>query len=132
MVELDAATSWTPLLAKPRRILVVEDDYLIADLMKGMLEEHGIVVVGPVASLEEGLKLARTEPLNGAVLDVRLGRSIDTFPVAHVLATRSVPFIFVTAYDDSILPPALAGRPVLRKPIGPAALADAMDEQFRD
>jgi DNA-binding response OmpR family regulator len=130
MVELKASESPVPFLAAPMRILVVEDDFLLADMLTGLLEDHGVVVVGPVAGLEDAMNLATVERLDGAILDVRLGRGSNTFPVAETLAQRAVPFIFMTAYDDSILPAALAGRPLLRKPLDQAALPDILEEHF--
>jgi DNA-binding response OmpR family regulator len=130
MVELEASESPVPFLAAPMRILVVEDDFLLADMLARLLEEHGVVVVGPVAAREEALKLASAERLDGAMLDIRLGRNSDTFPVAETLAGRGVPFIFMTAYDDSVLPASLAGRPLLTKPLDPSALPDILEEHF--
>ena len=130
MVEPTTAESSVPFLATPMRILVVEDDFLLADTLARLLEDHGVVVVGPVAGLEEAMKLATVERLDGAILDIRLGRGSDTFRVAHTLAQRAVPFIFMTAYDDSILPAALAGRPLLRKPLDQTALPDILEEHF--
>lgn len=130
MIELETSASFARALSAPIRILLVEDDVLIAEALTGLLEQHGVVVVGPVAGIEDAMNLADAERLDGAILDVRLGRGSDTFPVAERLAHRAVPFIFVTAYDDSILPAGLAGRPLLHKPIDPAALAELVHERF--
>jgi DNA-binding NtrC family response regulator len=84
---------------KGKRILVVEDEALIAVMVEDMLAEMGSVVVGPAATIEKALALARSETLDGAVLDVNVrGERID--PVADVLAARGVPMLFATGYGE--------------------------------
>jgi DNA-binding NtrC family response regulator len=84
---------------KGKRILVVEDEALIAVMVEDMLAEMGSVVVGPAATIEKALALARAETLDGAVLDVNVrGERID--PVADVLAARGVPMLFATGYGE--------------------------------
>jgi DNA-binding response OmpR family regulator len=86
------------------RVLVVEDNFLVADTICEVLAECGCVVVGPAPSLKRGRELSEDEVLDGAVLDVNLGGELS-FPLADVLAKRGVPFLFLTGYDDkSILP----------------------------
>ena len=98
------------------RILVVEDEALIAMDLEWTLRERGCEVVGPVATLDEAVRAAATEqPLDGAVLDVNLGRE-RVFPVADVLAARGVPFLFLTGYEREILPARHRGHAVLAKP----------------
>jgi CheY-like chemotaxis protein len=107
------------------RILLVEDELLIALSIELMLAELGYAVVGPLARLDEALARARTEPLDGALLDVHLG-SDDVFPVADVLAARGVPFVFATGYDSLALPDRFRDRPHLQKPFGPRHLGKLM------
>jgi CheY-like chemotaxis protein len=84
---------------KGKRILVVEDEALIAVMVEDMLTEMGSVVVGPAATIEEALALARTETIDGAVLDVNVrGERID--PVADALLERGVPMLFATGYGE--------------------------------
>lgn len=111
-----------------RRILVVEDNFLAAEVVRDMLETSGCTVVGPVGRLAEGLRLAEQEELDGAVLDINLNGDW-CFPIARALRQREVPFIFLTGYDDvAIIPTEL--RPVRRlgKPILGAQLIDALTE----
>jgi DNA-binding NtrC family response regulator len=83
---------------KGKRILVVEDEALIAVMVEDMLTEMGSVVVGPAATIEEALALARTETID-AVLDVNVrGERID--PVADALLERGVPMLFATGYGE--------------------------------
>lgn len=103
-----------------RRVLVVEDEALVAMDMQMTVEEAGCIVVGPVGTVEEAMKLA-DEPLDCAILDVNLGgRSIQ--PVARILADRGVPHIYITGYQD----PFQTSNLVLRKPATPAAVVGAL------
>jgi CheY-like chemotaxis protein len=84
---------------KGKRILVVEDEALIAVMVEDMLTDMGSVVVGPAATIEQALALARKEELDGAVLDVNVrGERID--PVADALSARGVPVLFATGYGE--------------------------------
>ena len=97
------------------RILVVEDEYLVADLLENVLEEAGCVVCGPIPRLAEAVEAADTANCDIAVLDVNLaGESVS--PVADILARRKVPFIFITGYGQAALPGRHAERPRLGKP----------------
>jgi CheY-like chemotaxis protein len=106
-----------------RRILVVEDEYMIAADLSLSLEELGAVVVGPAGSVADALALAAGEPeLDAAVLDVNLG-SEKAFPVADALLARGVPFVFATGYDDWIIPAGYQDAPRFQKPVDTRALA---------
>lgn len=108
------------------RILVVEDEYLIADAMQLGLEDEGAVVLGPAPSVRKALRLLEGAPdLDGAVLDMNLGDE-RVFPVADALQARGIPFLFTTGYDAAAVP--LAWRHVqrLEKPIQMAAVTRAL------
>ena len=98
-----------------RRILVVEDDLLVATLLAEILESVGWQVVGPVAHLATALDAAASEDFDAAVLDVNL-RGQAVYPVAEVLDARRVPFAFVTSCSREALPPLFCRRPHLGKP----------------
>jgi CheY-like chemotaxis protein len=107
------------------KVLVVEDEFLVASLLQDMLEAAGCVVAGPVARLPEALEVAARESCDVALLDVNLGGDrID--PVAATLAARGIPFAFVTGYAADFLPPEHAGRPRLCKPFKQADLLAAL------
>ena len=76
-----------------RRILVVEDEVFIAEDLKRILEENGAVVLGPSMTVAGAMKLATSELLDAAILDVGL-RGEDVTAVAAVLASRAIPFVF--------------------------------------
>src|SRR6516165_7415276 len=97
------------------RVLVVEDEYLVAILIEEILESAGCVVMGPIPRLPEALDAAHHDDCDAAVLDVNLtGERIN--PVADVLAERNVPFVFVTGYGANALPSEYAQRPHVHKP----------------
>jgi DNA-binding response OmpR family regulator len=99
-----------------RRILVVEDEALIAMDLEWTLRQSGCEVVGPVATLGDAVRAVATEhPLDGAILDVNLGRE-RVFPVADLLADRGVPFLFLTGYEREILPARHRDRATANKP----------------
>src|SRR2546429_142493 len=87
------------------RILIVEDEYIIAFDLTRSLEELGIQVVGPAAGVAEALRLVVTDGdrLNGAILDINL-RGERVYQVAQALAARGVPFMFATGYETSTIP----------------------------
>lgn len=97
------------------RILVVEDEMLVAMLVEDLLLSEGCEVVGPVASVAGALALVKKGGLDGAVLDVNLG-SETVFPVADALAQADVPFVFVTGYGPSGLNDAHRDRVTIQKP----------------
>jgi CheY-like chemotaxis protein len=108
------------------RILIVEDEFLLAMDIESAIREAGGEVVGPIVSLEEAVATAEREELNAAVLDLNL-RGEMSYPVAEVLDSRHIPFIFATGYSQSRLSDAFQCRPCLRKPFTWAALTAALE-----
>ena len=103
---------------KPLRVILVEDEALVALMMEDLLRELGCEVAGSFGALEAALQwlAAQDEPPDGAVLDVNLGGGELVFPLAHALRERGVPFVFATGY--SALPEdGFAEIPVLNKPV---------------
>ena len=97
------------------RVLVVEDEPLIAMALEDVLVDQGIRVVGPAFDLEEALRLGREEDLDGAILDINIaGRKV--FEVADTLAARAIPFVYVTGYSSDFLRDCDRDRPLLQKP----------------
>jgi DNA-binding response OmpR family regulator len=96
------------------KVLVVEDEPLIAIALQDLLTESGCAVVGPAASLEQGMRLIQEEAVDGAILDVNLGGEM-VFPLADALAGQSIPFVYATGYGK-LLRACNHGRPVLQKP----------------
>lgn len=109
-----------------RRVLVVEDESLVAMLLETILEDMGCEPVGPAATVEDGLRLAADGGrVDAALLDVNVaGRQV--FPVAEALRERGVPFVFSTGYGEGGLPDEWRGHPTLQKPFTEAAVRDAL------
>lgn len=108
------------------RILVVEDNFLVAEVLCDLLRSEGCVVVGPAPRLERGLGLARTEAIDAALLDINLDGE-RCFPIAEMLIHRHVPFIFLTGYnEDTSIPAELRGAPLLGKPVTDIRLVTAL------
>lgn len=119
-----------PRLLQGLRVLVVEDNLLLAEVTRLLLEDSGCAVVGPAGRLARGLRLAQSEPLDGAILDINLHGEMS-FPIAEVLRARDVPFIFVTGYEDrSIVPMAFRAARRLDKPVTDEQLLEAMVGAF--
>jgi PAS domain S-box-containing protein len=101
------------------KILVIEDEALIAMQLKLDLESDGHVVVGPFGKLSEALRAAHEDNFDIALIDINLGAD-NSAPIAEILDRRSIPFAFTTGYNDLIfLPPALREYPRLTKPYNP-------------
>jgi len=119
-----------PRLLEGLKVLVVEDNLLLAEVTKILLEESGCQVIGPAGWLQRGLELAREESLDGAVLDINLHGEMS-FAIAEVLSARGVPFVFVTGYEDrSIVPLAHRSAPRLDKPVVDERLIEVMAAAF--
>jgi CheY-like chemotaxis protein len=112
----------------PARILVVEDEALVAYGLEILLAEQGYEVIGPAPSTAKALKLIAREPIDAALLDVNLGKErIDC--AAEALAAAFIPFIFTTGYSGEMaLPPAFRDRPVINKPYKPEQLWAALTQ----
>jgi CheY-like chemotaxis protein len=104
----------TPLLIG-KRVLIVEDEYLVAMLIEDVLEECGCSVLGPFGTVDAALEAARTETFDLAVLDVNL-RGIKVYPVAELLAERHIPFLFLSGYGDEAVPLGRSTWKVCAKP----------------
>jgi CheY-like chemotaxis protein len=118
-----AATLHGPTILRDRRILVVEDEFILAFYLREMLREAGAVVVGPVGDLGKALPLIE-DSLDAAVLDVHLGED-NSLRLADRLAGRHVPFLFQTS-DPGFLKGAHERVPVLAKPIQPEQLIETL------
>lgn len=114
-------TSAAPSAAR-MRVLIVEDEYFIADDLAQALAQHGIDVLGPVGDPREALELVARERIDRAVLDINLHGEM-VFDVARALRARGVPFVFATGYAANVVPEDLAGVPRWEKPFDAPVLA---------
>jgi DNA-binding response OmpR family regulator len=109
-----------------RRILLVEDEPMIAFALEDMVLELGFDVVGPAHRLSEALALAADAEVDAAVLDVNLN-DVPSFPVADLLRERGIPFLFATGYAEGGV--GWNGKAiVIAKPYGRDQLARALEE----
>ena len=107
------------------KVLVVEDETIVAMLLEQMLEELSCEVVGVAGQVAAAAELARSTDADVAILDMNLaGQRVD--PVAEALAERNVPFIFASGYGEDGLTAAWRGRPVLPKPFRLDQLRDVL------
>jgi CheY-like chemotaxis protein len=107
------------------RVLLVEDETMIAMLVEDMLEDLGHKLVSVATRLEEALAAAASEAFDLAILDLNLG-GVLTYPVANVLQTRGIPFIFATGYGSGGLEEAYSDLATLQKPFNQEALGQAI------
>lgn len=113
-----------------KRVLVVEDELLVALLVEDMLADAGCIVIGPFARVAEALAAARTATVDVALLDVNVAGE-KVFPVAHVLEERGVPFLFVTGYGPAALPQDRPTWKACSKPFHPDQLTDCLAWRLR-
>ena len=105
------------------RLLLVEDEYLLAAQLAEILEELGAEIVGPVGSVEDALQLLdHDDHIDIGILDVDL-RGETTEPIADLLTDRGVPFVFASGYARDMLPALHRDAPLCGKPIDPMQLA---------
>ncbi|NGM49859.1 response regulator [Caulobacter sp. 602-2] len=104
------------------RVLIVEDEIMVAMLVEDLLTDLGCDVTGPAVSAETAVEAARREIVDFALLDVNLDGG-TSFAAADVLRERGVPFAFVTGYGDQGVRPDLRDAPILSKPVDPRQLA---------
>lgn len=99
------------------RILIVEDEWILAETLATDLADLGYDVVGPAYCVNTAFTLMEQEKFSAAVLDVSLGFGQKSFPVALALAERGIPFLFMTGYQTSDLPHEFAQKIVIGKPV---------------
>lgn len=112
------------------RVLIVEDDPIIAMTQKMTLEEAGCGVLGPAPDVDQALLIIGRQSIDLALLDINLNGE-KVYPVADALAKRGVPFVFLTGYGDEMLAPAHRGQRCLTKPCDEDDLLRALCEALR-
>lgn len=112
-------------------VLVIENEFMIAEDLSISLVDAGAIVLGPVSSVPAALALLAAEPdVHGAVLDINLNGQM-VFPVADALAKRQIPFVFATGYDQNFVPRAYAGVLRFQKPVDTTKILRAIGRQIR-
>src|SRR5262245_6304930 len=113
-----------------RRVLILEDEAMIAGLIQSILSAGGWSVVGPVATLERALETIDRGRLDAALLDVRVNGH-DVYPVADVLMGRGIPFIFVSGFGRKQIPPGYRDCAYIAKPFTPHTILALLEEVVR-
>lgn len=108
--------------ADRKRILVVEDEWMIASLIESIVHDAGFEVVGPVGELATALALAHSEEIAAALLNIELGPTVEVYPVADALRGRRIPYAFVSSRPRDQIAPEHSDRPLVAKPFEPAAI----------
>ncbi len=104
-------------------MLVVEDQFLVADEMHRTVKAMGGEVIGPARNLETAMEMLGHETPDLALLDINL-KDEKVFPIARELSRRKVTYIFTTGYETWTLPPEFQGDPHLEKPVTWRVLAE--------
>lgn len=108
------------------RILLIEDEHIVAEALSRALRQLGAEVVAMAASVEQALALLDTTgEIDGALLDINL-RGVRAYSAADELITRGVPLVFVTGYSTPVIPQAYRHVPVLLKPFTPEEILAAL------
>jgi CheY-like chemotaxis protein len=110
----------------PMKILVVEDESMIALLMEDFVTDLGHEVAATAMRLPEALEIASQAEIDFAILDVNLAGAVS-FPVSDILARRGVPHIFATGYGSAAVTPPYSDRIILHKPVRLADLSRAIE-----
>jgi PAS domain S-box-containing protein len=103
-------------VAPGRRVLLVEDEALVAMMIQDCLTEWGHSVIGPIGRASDALQAVKECDYDAAILDINLGDGM-AYPVAEILSARGVPFVFVTGYEADTVDDRFSNIPVLQKPI---------------
>ena len=107
------------------RVLIVEDEYFIADDLARGFGKEGISIVGPVPSVDRAMALVAQKQINLAVLDIALDGN-EVYDVADALIAQEVPVLFVTGYDRDAIPNRYANIPICQKPVGAEEVITAL------
>jgi DNA-binding NtrC family response regulator len=113
-----------------KRVLVVEDEYLVALAVENALSDAGCIVVGPFARVRDALEAANAEVVDVALLDVNVAGE-KVFPLAYFLETRGTPFLFVTGYGQAILPRDRPDWEACTKPFQPKQLVERLARKMK-
>ena len=114
-----------------KRVLIVEDEALVAFMLEDALAEFGCIPVGPCSSVATALKLIGAETFDLALLDINLNGE-KVYPVAYALAERHIPFLFVSGYGNDGLPPGRSKWKVCMKPFTFNDLAEMLLAEMLD
>ena len=107
------------------RILIVEDEWLIAEDYAYWLRQAGHAILGPVPSVSSAISLVKEKGCDAVLLDVQL-KEEKSYMLADLLVENAIPFAFLTGYDSGELPGRFAGVSALQKPVTREGLINAV------
>lgn len=113
-----------------RKILIVEDETMIAIMLEDMLDELGYGVAGIAAKTPQALELIDRVPIDAAILDLNLAGQ-DSYDIAAALEERGVPFLFSTGYAALAVEERYRERPFLQKPFRQEELQRALSGMLK-
>jgi len=113
------------------RILLVEDEILVAMMMRDILSDLGYAVVGPFSRLSEAMIAAVHDEIDAGVVDINLGGEF-VYPVADVLVARGIPFVFITGYGVESIDKRFGSVPIIKKPVQRQALQKLFIQSDRE
>lgn len=108
------------------RVLVLEDDYYLADDTCRALANADANLIGPFPNERAALAACQKELPDAAVVDINVGGA-PTFELANTLKRARVPFLFLTGYDEEVIPNELRDKVCLQKPVGPGEIIEALE-----
>jgi CheY-like chemotaxis protein len=111
------------------RILVVEDEAMVAMLIEIIVSDAGCVVVGPIATVRRALETIERERVDAALLDVRVN-GCQAYPVADALMARGIPFVFVSGFARKEMPANYRRCAYIAKPFQPDAILASLDKMI--
>jgi DNA-binding response OmpR family regulator len=112
------------------RVLIVEDEYFLADDLEKALKARGASIVGPISDFGEAKRQAARDHFDVAVLDINLfGEKV--YPIADELIRRAIPFIFCSGYERAVIPAHFAGVSLWQKPVEASEVADNIELLYR-
>ena len=117
-------------MGKKKRVLVVEDESLMGEVLCDLLAETGLATAGPAVDVDGALQLLDSATIDAAMLELRVAGE-SAFPVAHALSKRRIPFMFLTAYSRDKVPADLVDVPLIEKPFDPHVLRETLKTLLR-
>ena len=108
-----------------RRVLIIEDEYIVALDIASKVTTRGGIVIGPVGTVNGALKAIKNSDVDGAIVDINLRGKLG-FQVADALTDRHIPFVFVTGYDAGVVPARYAEVIRVEKPVTPDFVCSAL------
>jgi CheY-like chemotaxis protein len=112
-----------------RRVLLVEDEMMVAWMLRSMLIGLGCAVIGPATRVKRAMSMLEAEAIDAAVLDIKL-HGLRSYLIADALVARGIPFVFSTGYQKDGLPLGYQGFPLLCKPFDQVSLGDALRQSL--